>query len=144
MTNDLQQIVGTLRKILSDASLARALNRANLPTPSGKSWTQRRVSAFRRQHSIAAYSASDRTHEGWLTQAETATRLTISPMSVSRLVFSSVLPSEQPGPGLPTVIQESDLSLPAVQSAVHTLKSYHNRPLPADPKQLSLFTSPNS
>jgi len=144
LTNDLQLIVGTLRKILSDASLARALNRANLPTPSGKSWTQRRVSAFRRQHSIAAYSASDRTHEGWLTQAETATRLTISPMSVSRLVFSSVLPSEQPGPGLPTVIQESDLSLPAVQSAVHTLKSYHNRPLPADPKQLSLFTSPNS
>jgi DNA invertase Pin-like site-specific DNA recombinase len=144
VTSDLQTIVSTLRKILADGSIATALNRAGHTTASGQSWTQRRVSAFRRQHSIAAYSASACQREGWLTQAEAATRLTISPMSVSRLVLSNVLPSEQPGRGLPTVIQESDLSLPAVQSAVQTLKSHPNRPLPTDPRQLSLFTPSNS
>ena len=104
----------------------------NLETPSGAD----PLDVFGDTLRVAAIDGfAVRTHEGWRTQAETATRLTISPMSVSRLVFSGVLPSEQPGPGLPTVIQESDLSLPTVQSAVHTLKSYHNRPLPADPKQ---------
>ena len=144
VASDLRAIVETLRKILPDASIAMALNRARLITPSGQNWTQRRLSAFRRQHSITPYSATARKREGWLTQAETATRLDISPMSVSRLVLSGVLAAEQPGPGLPTVIQEADLSLPPVQSALLTLKSHHSRPLPTDPNQLSLFTSPNS
>ncbi len=144
VTSDLRAIVDTLRKITPDASVAVALNRAGLTTSSGQNWTRRRVATFRRQHSITAYSASVRKHEGWLTQAEAATRLDISPMSVSRLVFAGVLPSEQAGRGLPTVIQESDLALHSVQSAIHMLKSHHNRPLPADPRQLSLFTSSNS
>lgn len=138
---DLSSIVNTLRKILADASLAATLNRAGLTTPSGKSWTARRAATFRRQHKIASYSASQREREGWLTQAECATRLEISPMSISRLVRCGILPAEQPSRGLPTVIRASNLDLPAVQSAIHTLKSRNNRPLPADPNQLSLFTS---
>jgi len=140
VARDLRVIVSTLRKILPDTSLATALNRAGLTMASGQSWTARRVASFRHQHTIASYSASQREREGWLTQAEAATRLQISPMSVSRLVSSGVLPAEQPNPGLPTVIQASDLSFPIVQRAIHTLKSQYNRPLPADPNQLSLFT----
>jgi len=139
VARDLRVIVSALRKILPDTSLATALNRAGLTTASGQSWTARRVASFRRQHAIASYSVSERKREGWLTQAEAATRLQISPMSVSRLVSSGILPAEQPNPGLPTVIQASDLSLPIVQSAVPTLKSRNHRPLPAAPNQLSLF-----
>jgi len=138
-TRDLHVIVSTLRKILPDASLATALNRAGLTMASGQNWTARRVASFRHQHTIASYSASEREREGWLTQAEAATRMQISPMSISRLVSSGILPAEQPSAGLPTVIQASDLSLPIVQRAIHTLKSHNNRPLPADPNQLSLF-----
>jgi hypothetical protein len=133
-----------LRKIHQDGSLAAALNRAGLTTSSGKSWTARRVASFRRQHSITAYSSSEREREGWLTQAETATRLAISPMSVSRLVSSGILPAEQPSDGLSTVIRASDLNLPVVQSAIHAIKSHNNRPLPADPNQLNLFNSEDS
>ena len=99
------------------------------------------MARFRRQHKIASYLASKRELEGWLTQAECATRLKISPMSVSRLVTCGILPAEQPSRGLPTVVRASDLDLPAMQSAIHTLKSRNNRPLPADPNQLSLFRS---
>jgi hypothetical protein len=138
-TRDLRSIVSTLRKILPDGELATALNRARLTTPGGETWTTRRVAGFRRQHTIAAYSATEREREGWLTQAEAATRLQISPMSVSRLISSGILPAEQPRRGLPTVVRASDLSLAIVQRAVHHLKSHLNRPLPADPNQLSLF-----
>jgi hypothetical protein len=138
---DLRLIVSTLRKILTDTTVATALNRARLTTPSGQSWTARRVAAFRRQHAIAGYSAPEREREGWLTQAEAATRLQISPMSLSRLVSSGILPAEQPNPGLPTVIRVSGLGLPIVQRAIHALKSHNHRPLPADPNQRSLFVS---
>lgn len=137
--SDLRSIISTLRKILPDVSLASTLNRAGLQTPGGKSWTARGVASFRRQHSIATYSSSQREREGWLTQAECATRLQVSTMSVSRMVASGILPAEQPSRGLPTVILASDLKLSAVQSAIHTLKSQSNRPLPPDPNQLSLF-----
>jgi DNA invertase Pin-like site-specific DNA recombinase len=139
VARDLRLIVSTLRKILPDTMLATALNRAGLTTPSGQTWTARRVASFRHQHTIACYSASEHQREGWLTQAEAATRVQISPMSVSRLVSAGILPAEQPSPGLPTVIRASDLSLPIVQRAIHTLKSQNNRPLPADPNQLNLF-----
>jgi DNA invertase Pin-like site-specific DNA recombinase len=137
---DLSSIVNTLRKILADSSLAASLNRVGLRTPGGKSWTPRRVAAFRREHKIASYSASLRRREGWLTQAQCATRLEISPMSISRLVNSGILPAERAGRGLPTVIRASDLDLPAVQCALHKIKTRQNRPLPADPNQLILFT----
>jgi len=140
-TGDLCSIMNTLRKIFADASLGATLNRVGLTMPSGKSWTASRVTRFRHQHKIASYSASQRELEGWLTQAECATRLEISPMSVSRLVTRGILPAEQPSRGLPTVIRASDLDLPTVQGAIHTLKSRNNRPLPADPNQLSLFKS---
>jgi DNA invertase Pin-like site-specific DNA recombinase len=136
---DLCATVSALRKILPDSALATALNRAGLTTTSGESWTARRVASFRRQHKIASYSASERERKGWLTQAEAATCLQISPMSVSRLVLSGILPAEQPNPGLPTVIQASDLDLPIVKRAISALKSHHNGPLPADPNQLILF-----
>ena len=63
----------------------------------------------------------------------------MSAMSVSRLVQSRVLPAEQPGEGLPSVVREQDLTLPEVERAVRQIKAAHNGPLPADPNQLSLF-----
>lgn len=137
---DLQAVFEVLRKVLTDELMAGVLNREGIPSPQGSSWTKSRVSVFRRLHQIAPYSAREKSKRGWLTQAEAATRLQISPMSVSRLVQAGIIPAEQPRHGLPSVIQEQDLYLPKVQNAVHQLKTNNNRPLPADPNQLSLFT----
>ena len=141
---DLQAIVSTLRKVLSDESLASVLNRECIPTPSGDTWTKSRVSGFRRQHKIPIYSERTKLASGWLTQAEAATKLEISPMSVSRLVESGILAAEQPRRGLPSVICEPDLATGMVLDAVRQLKTAQPRPLPHDPAQLTLFPTTNS
>jgi len=139
--NDLKAVIEALRKVLADQAIASILNREQIPTSQGKGWTKSRVSAFRRQHKISAFSAQEKTSNGWLSQAEVATRLGISPMSVSRLVQAGVIPAEQPQQGLPSVIRAQDLSLPNVERTVQRVKAAKNGPLPADPNQLSLFFS---
>lgn len=142
--DDLKAVIETLRKVLADESIASVLNRERIPTLQGDSWSKSRVQAFRRRNKIRAFSERGKLAQGWLTQAEAATRLEISPMSISRLVKAGNIPAERPREGLPSVIREHDLSLPEVQHAAHRLKSINNRPLPTDPNQLSLFPTTDS
>jgi DNA invertase Pin-like site-specific DNA recombinase len=141
---NLPDVVETLRKVLRDGAIASALNRENIPTPSKETWTARRVTAYRRRHGVAGFSQKAKTQQGWMTQAEAANCLSISAMSVTRLVQDGVLPAEQPTPRLPAVIQRRDLDLSQVKRAVVALKNSHNRPLTHDPNQLSLFPTTNS
>lgn len=137
--SELRSIVETLRKVQADGAIALALNRAGIRAPSGETWTRERVQRYRRSAGIVAYNATVKISSGWLTQAEAATRLEISPMSVHRLASSGILPAEHPQQGLPMVISEDHLALPEVQRAVISLKAGHTRPLPDDPCQLKLF-----
>lgn len=88
-----------------------------------------------------SFSEHEKAAHGWLTQSEAATRLEISPMSMTRLVQAGLVPADQPHSHLPSIIQDEALSAPEVQRAVNDLKSSKNRPLPQDPTQLSLFTT---
>jgi DNA invertase Pin-like site-specific DNA recombinase len=136
---ELQSILETLRKVQGDGAIAMVLNRAGIRSTSGETWTRERVRRYRQRAGIGAYCATLKASSGWLTQAETATRLEISPMSVHRLVNGGFLPAEQPVPGLPMVISAGDLDLTEVQRAVKSLKAGHSRPLPEDPRQLKFF-----
>jgi len=135
----LRSAVTTLRKVLDDAKLAAVLNRERILTASGQSWSAQRVKQYRSQERIPPFDVSEKATSGWLTQAEAATRLEISPMSVHRLVRGRILPAEQPHPGLPMIICESNLIDPVVQKAVKAMKSGHMRPLPEDPRQIKFF-----
>jgi len=141
---DLKRIVEVLRKVLTDTSIASALNREKIRTASIATWTASRVKDFRQRHGIAAYDKRVKRQQGWLTGAEAANSLGISAMSVTRLVQTGVLPAQQPLTRLPRVIHRDDLDLPQVQKAVHDLKTSTNRPLTRDPNQLSLFPIRNS
>lgn len=138
-SGELKSIVDTLRKVQADGAIASMLNRAGIRTANGETWTRERVRRYRERAGINAYNAALKSTSGWLTQAETATRLKVSPMSVHRLVRSGLLPAEQPQPGLPMVIQANHLELVEVQRAVISLKNGHTRPLPEDPSQLRFF-----
>lgn len=138
-SSELKSVLATLRKVHDDGAMASALNRAGIRTSRGETWTRDRVQRYRQRVGIGAYDASLKQRSGWLTQAETATRLSISAMSVHRLVRSQLLPAEQPHEGLPMVIAASDLSLPELQRAVASLQAGHPRPLPDDPRQLKIF-----
>jgi DNA invertase Pin-like site-specific DNA recombinase len=136
---ELKSLIDTLRKVMPDDSIAAALNREGIHSSVGGTWTRQRVERFRKQAGIAAFSQELKASSGWLIQAEAATRLEISPMSVHRLVKHGILSAEQPHPGLPMIISSSELDREEVQSAVSRLKSGHSRPLPDDPRQLSMF-----
>lgn len=135
----LKPIIETLRKVLGDASIAAALNREQIRTARGETWTRKHVQGYRHRAGIAGFDAKLKETSGWLTQAEAATRLKISPMSVHRLVYSGILPAERPDRGLPMVISTSDLHLEQVQRALSALRAGHTRPLPDDPRQTKLF-----
>jgi DNA invertase Pin-like site-specific DNA recombinase len=135
---DLSSLLDTLRKITDDESMSRALNRAGVLTPTGKTWTKNRVSQSRRRAGIASFDARLKEREGWLTQAEAATYLGISPMSINRLIQQGILPAEGES-HLPRVIHRSDLESKAIQAAVRRIKSHGNAPLPKDPNQKTLF-----
>jgi hypothetical protein len=134
-----RSVVATLCKVLDDARVAAALNREQIPTPGGQTWTRLRVQQYRRREGIAAFSTRTKELNGWLTQSETASCLEISPMSVHRLVQTGIIPAEQPHAGLPMVITRQSLTCEVVRRAVCALKSGHTRPLPEDPKQKKLF-----
>jgi len=137
--DDLKTVIDTLRKLMPDDSIAAALNRERISTGVGGTWTRQRVKRFRESAGIAAFSQKLKVSSGWLTQAEAATRLELSPMSVHRMVKHGILPAEQPHAGLPMIISASALDREEVQSAVKRLKSGCSRPLPDDPRQLALF-----
>ena len=135
---DLSEVLETLRKIADDEDMSRALNRAGIRTERGESWTRGRVSRARQRWGIAAYSATEKSVAGWLSQSEAATKLEISPMSLNRLIQRGILPSEGES-RLPQVIQQADLSRKEVIHAVKQIKSHGNSPLPENPKQPFLF-----
>lgn len=140
----LKAVIDTLRKVADDEALARILNRSRLRTPQGKTWTKRRVSAFRRHYAIAAFDAAQKRQQGWLLQSEAATRLKISPMSVHRLIQAGILTPAAHFPGLPSVLQQSELETKTVQRAVLAIQHHAKAPLPSDPRQLSLFPTTKS
>ncbi|MFZ5828883.1 MAG: recombinase family protein, partial [Planctomycetota bacterium] len=94
--DDVKRVVGTLRKVLQDKAIATVLNRSKLRTSEGKTWTSEGVAAFRAQHRIPEFDPEMKHRNGWMTQAETATSLDVSPMSVTRLVQIGIIPAEQP------------------------------------------------
>jgi DNA invertase Pin-like site-specific DNA recombinase len=134
----LPEVFDTLRKIADDEEISRALNRAGIRTERGESWTRGRVTRYRQRCGIAAYSAAAKSAAGWLSQAEAATKLEISPMSLNRLIQRGILRSEGES-RLPQVIQQTDLSRKEVLRAAKQIKSHGNSPLPENPKQPLLF-----
>ena len=143
-SQNLRLIVNSLRKVHDDNAIATVLNRSNLRSDSGGTWTGSRVAEFRKQHRIRPYNAEVKQNYGWMTQAEAATTLDISPMSMTRLVQVGIIPAEQAYPGLPTVIQQADLVSERIQRAVKELKESNNRPLSQAPNQLNLFENKDS
>jgi hypothetical protein len=135
---DLKSILETLRKIADDESISRALNRCGVPTESDETWTKQRVATCRRQWGVRKFSESLKASSGWLTQAEAATKLGISPMSLNRLIQEGLVESEGE-PGLPQMILASDLTSESIQAIAKAIRTHPNSPLPTNPNQKTLF-----
>ena len=96
----------------------------------------------RAYHGIVAFDPEERARSGWLTMAEAAHELGVSPMSVRRMLQAGILPGEQVVPYAPWVIRHSDLQQEAVQQEVNRIRGEGKIPLPADPNQLTIDSKP--
>jgi excisionase family DNA binding protein len=129
---EIERILCGLARLMPDARIAGLLNRLGKRTAKGHSWTRNRVCCFRNDHQIPVYEEGERQSRNELTLEETAKRLDVSTMTVRRLIKRKVLPATQVCVGAPWVIQESDLALAGVKSALR------DTPLTANDKQESL------
>jgi DNA invertase Pin-like site-specific DNA recombinase len=138
-SSDLHSIVNTLCKVLGDEAIASTLNRQKLRAPDGATWTAQKVADLRKQHGIAGFDPDRQKTQGWMTQAQAATYVDVSPMSMTRLVQLGIIPAERPYPGLPAVIQRADLDSPRVRAVVADLKTSPRHPLSHYLNQPKLF-----
>ena len=101
-------------------------------TAKGHTWTQQRVCVFRNDHNIALFRDGERAERGELILHEAAKRLSVSKMTVVRLIKDGVLPAKQSCVGAPYVIREIDLDLQGVRRALQ-----NGRAVSTDPRQRS-------
>ena len=133
---NLTDLIGSLARLISDASIAALLNRLGKRTVKGNTWNAVRVRAFRDDHDIAVYRDGERTERGEVNLEEAARLLQVNSMTVLRLIHRKILSAQQPCAGAPWSIRSNDLTSPAIQRAL-TLSQYDD-PLTANPNQEAL------
>jgi len=127
-----EALVRELARLMPDKAIAAVLNRAGKRTGRDNGWTQSRVCTFRNQHDIAVYHDGERAERGELTLDEAAAKLTISPMTVLRLIHNGIISARQLCRGAPWVIKAQDLEQPKVMAAA---AGRRKRPPPQHPDQ---------
>jgi excisionase family DNA binding protein len=92
-----------------DQAIAATLNRAGVRTGRGNTWTQARVNSFRNAHDIPVHRPGEMAERGELTLEETAERLSVSKMTVLRLIGSGAITARQVCKGAPWAIPATQL-----------------------------------
>ena len=134
------ELLAELSKICDDATIAQVLNRLGYRTGADNAWIAGRVQTLRSYHRIAAFDpAVDGT--AFLTMERAAAELSVSAMTIRRLITAGVLTARQPMPYAPWIITREALGADRVQRAIAALK--RGRPLPqtAPVGQLTLANS---
>ncbi len=112
------ELVGELAKVCDDTTIAAVLNRLGLTTGQGNSWRKSRIVSFRHTHGIELGGPSS----GFITLQEATRRLQVSDTVIQRLIVRGILPASQVVKCAPWVINENDLELPAVRTAVQAVR----------------------
>ena len=130
-------VIRTMATRWSDEEIAATLNRMNLPTGQGKTWTAHRVGSLRRVRDIHAFKSAEKNGE-WLMMREAAAKLGVSHHQIRRLIKEGALVAEQVVPGAPFQIRASDLDDKRVASAL----ARKGRPCRVIPEnQTSMFSN---
>ncbi len=126
-------LIRALARQQPDAGIAAILNRCGKRTGKGNTWTESRVRSHRSAHGIAVYRDGEMAARGELTLEETARRLTLSKMTVLRLIESGVIQGRQACKGAPWAIPEAELAGLDARTALI------RRPQPENSDQQSLM-----
>ncbi|MGF6292532.1 recombinase zinc beta ribbon domain-containing protein [Paraburkholderia youngii] len=132
---EVKVLITELARQLNDAGIASLLNRLGHRTGKNQSWTEMRVRSFRGDHHIPVYKVGERDERGELTLEQAANLLSVSKMTVLRLISSGTLDASQACKGAPWVIKAAELQRSEVQRGSFGAS---RRPLPEDPQQIPL------
>lgn len=127
------ELIRALARQQPDGGIAAILNRCGKRTGKGNTWTESRVRSHRSAHGIAVYRDGEMAERGELTLEETARRLTVSKMTVLRLIGSGVIKAGQACKGAPWAIPQAELAGLDARTALI------RRPQPENPDQPSLM-----
>lgn len=125
---EVTDLVRALAQVVPDRAIAAILNRLNLRTGHGNTWTQTSVKSCRGARHIPAFDSAK--PREWLTMDEAAARLQVSAMTVHRFIASGLLPARQVVAHAPWMIEPADLALDAVRGAAQQVRQHRRRPLP--------------
>ncbi len=127
------ELIRALARQQPDAGIAAILNRCGKCTGKGNSWTESRVRSHRSAHGIAVYRDGEMAERGELTLEEAARRLTVSKMTVLRLIGRGAIQARQVCKGAPWAISAAELAGLDARTALA------RRPQPENPDQRSFI-----
>jgi AraC-like DNA-binding protein len=81
-------LIRQLARLLSDKQIAAQLNRMNIKTSKGHTWTRTRVGNFRTVNDIPNYTPGERQARREMTIEEVAQKLGVSYSTVQRMIQS--------------------------------------------------------
>jgi excisionase family DNA binding protein len=135
VAEETEVLIRELARLMPDKTIASLLNRAGKPTGRKNGWTQNRVCTFRNHRGIEVYRDGERLQRGELTLDEAAARLSVSAMTVLRMIRRGVIPARQLCKGAPWVIKVADIDTEAARSEAGRRR---RAPLTVDPSQRAL------
>jgi DNA invertase Pin-like site-specific DNA recombinase len=121
-------LVRELARLMSDARIARLLNRSGIQTGHGNGWTEQRVRGFRNHHDIAIYRGGEWTERGEITLDEAAHIIGVCKMTALRMLRRGDVKGRQLCAGAPWVIKAKDVAAFAARKRAPT-------PVTANPAQ---------
>lgn len=133
---EVEKIITSMARMMTDKDIANFLNRRGKHTASGLTWTPPRVCSFRNDRHIPVYKEGEREQRGELTVNETSEALNVSASKVRKLIKKGIIPAEQVCYGALWVIKREALQLEVVQR--ETLSTTKSSPLTPNSKQESL------
>ena len=131
---DTEALVRALARMMPDRAIASILNRAGKVTGRHNGWTESRVRGLRNRLGISVYREGERAERGELTLNEAAAVLSVSAMTILRMIRNGVLPARQLCKGAPWVIKAADLDNDIVRAEA---SGRRQRPLTQNPDQKS-------
>ena len=107
--HDVVGMIGKLARIEPDARIASILNKNELRTAHGKSWTAKIVCAVRNRNEIPVYREGERKDRSEISVREAADALGVTPTTIFRLIQLKQLPATQICGNAPWILRKTDV-----------------------------------
>jgi excisionase family DNA binding protein len=121
------QVIQQMATRWSDSDIAATLNRMDIRTGVGNTWTAKRVGSARNKGGIRAYDSAVKDGQ-CITMNEAAKKLGVHNQFIRKLIDRGILPARQVVRDAPWQIQAADLERPEVQDAVRNRPRRPGRP----------------